>query len=167
MYNKERGMENWKKLVYGTYEISDLGRLRNTRSGKFLATDGGQRCKYIVVQLSSFGIKKMFYLHVLVANAFLGPCPYGKEVNHKDGVKRNCMVKNLEYTTHVENMKHAVNHGLVLQGSDRKQSKLNEKIVQKIRSLRGVVVARKLALKYGVAKITIEDVWQRKSWKHI
>lgn len=40
--------------------------------------------------------------------AFVGPCPKGKEVNHKDGKLDNNRRTNLEYITHKRNMLHAV-----------------------------------------------------------
>lgn len=57
--------------------------------------------------------QKMQLIHVLVTVAFLGDCPNGKEVNHKNGDKSDNRLTNLEYVTHSENMKHAFASGLV------------------------------------------------------
>lgn len=43
--------------------------------------------------------KKGFRVHRLVASAFLGPCPPGKEVNHLDSRRAHNFVSNLEYVT--------------------------------------------------------------------
>lgn len=52
-------------------------------------------------------VSKCFYVHRLVALAFL-PNPEGKsDVNHKDGDPSNNHVDNLEWATHRENMEHA------------------------------------------------------------
>src|SRR6266567_9562353 len=48
----------------------------------------------------------------LVAKHFIGPCPTGKEVNHKDLNPLNNCVKNLEYVTHSVNIKHAHKNGV-------------------------------------------------------
>jgi hypothetical protein len=53
------------------------------------------------------------YVHQLVAEAFIGPRPKGRELNHKDGDMTNNIVANLEYVTHRENIQHARRLGLI------------------------------------------------------
>lgn len=54
-------------------------------------------------------IGKMLYtVHSLVAYAFLGEKPEGKEIDHIDGDKLNNFASNLQYISHSENMKKAV-----------------------------------------------------------
>lgn len=55
---------------------------------------------------------KSYSTHRLVALTFIGD-PGGLEVNHKDGNKRNNTPGNLEYVTHLENVRHANRTGLV------------------------------------------------------
>lgn len=54
------------------------------------------------------GDHRQIGVHRLVADAFMGPCAKGYEVNHKDGVKDNNRPENLEYVTHKENIEHAL-----------------------------------------------------------
>ena len=43
------------------------------------------------------------FVHVLVAEAFIGPKPEGMEVSHLDENRSNCMLENLAYVSHLEN----------------------------------------------------------------
>lgn len=102
----------------------------------------------------------------MVAWAFLGPCPDGKQVNHKDGNKRNNRPTNLEYVTAVENAQHAIAHGLRadVRGMHNGRAKLTERAVREIRAAQGNVRSVDLAKKYGVSKGAISHVWTRFTW---
>lgn len=99
------------------YEVSNLGEVRRsvggrgTTKGKILKASNNE-FGYLVVTLSKLGVLSTFFVHVLVANAFLGPCPKGKEVNHKDLNKTNNKQSNLEYLTRFWNMQHAIDNGV-------------------------------------------------------
>jgi hypothetical protein len=67
--------------------------------------------KYVV--LKKDGKFKGFTIHGLVARAFLERDPLRTEINHKDGIKTNNNVSNLEWVTHSENEKHAIATGLM------------------------------------------------------
>ncbi len=96
--------EVWKAIPGWPYEASSYGRIR--RSGK--ATRGTTVGRILKPTLGPNG-----YLHVdlwdkkpatkavhrLVTESFYGPCPKGKECNHKDGNKQNNSTANLEYVT--------------------------------------------------------------------
>lgn len=120
-------VENWLPVIgyEGTYDVSDLGRVRRvgraTRSGK--GRGGGARIGrilrtqvvhggYRTVHLWLAGSQKVHLVAGLVAEAFIGPRPIGREVNHIDGVKKNNAAANLEYLTRSENLTHAYQLGL-------------------------------------------------------
>ena len=50
-------------------------------------------------------------VHSLVAEAFIGPCPEGMEVRHRNGDQTNSRLSNLTYGTHADNMQDAIRHG--------------------------------------------------------
>lgn len=160
------------------YSASDYGRIRDeiTRN-RYLAgrirignpnSDG-----YLRLSLTINGARKKWFVHDLVAMAFLGLPPMGYEVNHIDGVKTNNRIDNLEYKTHAENMEHAQANGLwdpgAQIGAKNVNSKLNHDLVQQIRAeyATGLTSYPKLARKYGVAQYAIQQVVKRQTWKHV
>lgn len=110
--------EKWKwiKGYAKLYQISNLGRVRSYhprfRKPRILmpgiATGG-----YPIVSLVRNKRKVNFLVHKLVLIAFKGRAPNLKEVNHKDGNKRNNALTNLEYVTKSENVLHAIRSGLL------------------------------------------------------
>lgn len=97
----------------GEYQISSYGRVKSFYLGKEHILKPEQNGHgYLSVRLSKNGSHKHFYIHIMVARAFI-PNPENKpEVNHRDGIKFNCHVSNLEWATHSENGKHAFQNGL-------------------------------------------------------
>jgi hypothetical protein len=98
-------MEQWKSLNsigYPNYEASSEGRIRNIVR-KNILKEGDNGCGYMRVVLCNEEGKKNFYIHRLIAFAFL-PNPYNKpEVDHIDGCKSNNNVNNLRWVTPSEN----------------------------------------------------------------
>ena len=54
------------------------------------------------------------------------------DVNHKDGIKYHNWEWNLEWSTHLENMRHAVDNNLFKHGSERGNSVYDEDLVREI-----------------------------------
>lgn len=105
---------NWKPIpgYEGFYEVSDEGQIRSLdrvdRRGRFwksqLLRPGTTPRGHHYVALRRDGKLKTFLLHVLVARAFLGPCPEGHEVCHNDGIGTNNHINNLSYGSRRKNV---------------------------------------------------------------
>lgn len=167
--------EIWKKIKKLPYEISNYGKIRRAESynstyvGKVLK-QSLDRDGYLKVILYKNGKMKTIKIHRLVAEAFLGPCPDGKEVNHIDGNKENPHVDNLEYVTKSENSKHAFKLGLQdNKGEKHPSNKLKEKDVLKIRRIykTGNYYQRELAKNFNCSQAHISEIINNKRWKHI
>lgn len=96
----------------GFIKISKSGQILSLRSGQ-LRKDVQSGRGYRAVQLSDKNhTKKRFYVHRLVAIAFLGAPPSEEYVvNHKNFNKKDNRVENLEWTTNEGNMHHAYING--------------------------------------------------------
>ncbi len=103
MYSKHHMTisERWRVIFARHYAVSTWARVMRMRPG--MSTYQGKIMtprrmgEYLVVKLCVCGVPKLWYLHRLVAEAFLGPCPRGCCVRWKDGDKTNCKLENLHY----------------------------------------------------------------------
>lgn len=101
-------MEHWKDIEgHPNHEVSDLGRVRNKKTGRIMKQFRGQN-GYLQLQID----KRNERVHRMVATAFLGGNHQELDVNHKDTNKENNCVSNLEWTTRSENIIHSFKHGI-------------------------------------------------------
>ena len=158
----------WRPVcAFPDYEVNSFGDVRNAQTGRALRQRG---TKYPTVWL--YRDRKAFArsVHVLVAEAFIGPKPSPlHEVNHKDGVKSNPHVGNLEWVTKREQTLHAYRLGLrqPTRGERQGGSRLRVSDVLEVRRLAGTVSQSTLARRFGVAQSTIADVVCRRTWAHV
>jgi hypothetical protein len=95
--------ELWRSISeYKNYEASSHGRIRNFETGRILKPkldkDG-----YHQIQLSKNNTRKSFFVHRLVADAFIDNLDNKEQVDHIDHNRTNNCVNNLRYVSNQEN----------------------------------------------------------------
>lgn len=103
-------MEIWIQIPnYEEYKISNTGMVKSFKFGKekILKPQTDSKCYYHVV-FSKLCKTKKIRVHQLVAMCFLdhNPCGYKLVVNHKNFIKKDNRVENLEIVTQRENANH-------------------------------------------------------------
>jgi len=165
--------EIWKDIpeYEGLYQVSNLGRVKSlsfNRKGK----EGIRKLQnhstgYFEVILYNKKRNKHFLVHRLVVMAFFGKSDL--HVNHKNGIKTDNRLENLEYCTRSENMIHAYNIGLKkgLKGEKHGQSKITRSCACRIKYGHKGESVKCIASKYGISLETVYGIRSGKYWKHI
>lgn len=117
---------------------------------------------YLTVALYLSGKVHRRRIHRLVMEAFTGPSDLF--VNHKNADKADNRLENLEYCTHTENCKHALENGLYLQGQRHPRARLTAEQVAEIRRFKKTKTAKELADIYGVSAAYVFKLWQGRCW---
>ena len=121
-------MEEWKDIAgfEGLYQVSNLGRVRSLdRERRQMSSHGTMMTKmyrgsaitptnngngYMIVGLRKDGVRKNYYVHRLVADAFISNPDNCEQVNHKDYNKSNNTAENLEWVSQIDNIHYSPTH---------------------------------------------------------
>jgi hypothetical protein len=169
-------IEEWKPVVgyEEAYEVSNRGRVR--RSGRSTGATLGRLMKqnlfkhgiHLYVGLCPYrqghqGLRKnqkKIPVHMIVAEAFLGPRPPGMHINHIDGNGLNNWAENLEYCTPTRNVHHALLTGLT-------KHNLTPEMVRAIRALPAELTHREIARRYGIHESQISRLRRGLVWTFV
>lgn len=99
-----------RKSFYDLYEVD--GKLRSRKFDSTVLTPSSDADGYLEIGVSEHGDPYYFRIHRLVAQAFIPNLENLPEVNHKDGNKQNNCVKNLEWVSTADNIRHSIETGL-------------------------------------------------------
>lgn len=179
--------EIWKDIpsYEGYYQASDLGRIRsltrivisnngqkNKIEGQIIKPSIFRRYGYQKYNLGKDGKQKTFSAHVLMGNTFLKRLDFPSlQLNHKDGIKTNNQLNNLELVTASQNQQHCVNIGLRvgLAGERNPGRKFNESTVREIRRIKkeGQMTQKDIAKLFNMTKGNVSMIVNNKAWKSV
>lgn len=114
--------ETFKNIDGFDYQISNWGRVVSLpkylwngkvhyKSKMKLMIPIKSKNGYQSVVLHKGTIKKSAYIHRLVLETFIGPCPEGQECRHLDGNPSNNIIENLCWGTPTQNQNDRRKHG--------------------------------------------------------
>jgi hypothetical protein len=158
-------LEIWKDCVSAPgYKISNQGRILGKR-GKIL-NPCLDSYGYFRPGLQTLKGQKSFYVHRLVAEAFI-PNPENKpQVNHINGDKEDNRAENLEWCTSAENTYHADKIGLrdhKAHGESHYKAKLTEDQVIEIFRSEGKTHVQ-IGKEYGISANSVCRIKNRTRW---
>lgn len=180
--------EEWKAVVRweGLYEVSTFGRVRSverivTRWLKKQARYGKPKfvpacilktpptpAGYPHLNLARDAKRIASYVHVLVLEAFVGPCPEGLECRHLDGNPGNSHLSNLCWGTHLENMADQKAHGMTAKGEKSVFAKLRDADIPVIRQrCRSGEPCSAIGADYKVYRQTVSRIASGETWSFI
>ena len=164
--------EIWKVcLLSENYLISNLGRVKNLKSGRILqpVLVKGYYSVNLVTQ-SKGNISKTITVHRLVMQAFKQDSYFeGAHINHINGIKTDNTLDNLEWCTIQENINHAFESGLnpnfIRYGEEHKSSKLKYSDIKHIKdSYEKLKNYTKVGKIFNVSDNTIRKIIKNKTW---
>ena len=142
------------------YLVTKDGRVYSEMSNRFLkqTTEKG----YMILNLRIDGKTYKKYVHRIVAEVYI-PNPHNKpEINHKNAIKDDNRVDNLEWNTSKENIRHAYDNGLVT------NIQLTESDVLEIYKLRDSgLLQRDIGERFLISHNHVSMLVNGKRWSHL
>ncbi len=147
-------LEPWGKK----YQVSDQGRVR-TKAMHVLAQRSTGKDGYLQVTLSCEGHQTTFRVHRLVLMAF-SRLPCGEEVSHhRNAVRTDNRLDNLEWCTVKENNEHTDRMGRKARGRRMSTGKLEPAEVFELRA-QGLTFEA-IGQRYGATKVAVSNMIKR------
>lgn len=120
---------------------------------------------YLVV---CFGKRARKFVHRLVLEVFVGPCPEGMEACHNNGIRTDARLDNLRWDTRKNNHADKWKHGTQQAGQQNPVALLSDVQVTEIkeRIVRGEL-SKDIAAVLGVNKATVSKIRTGKQWSTV
>ena len=165
--------EKWfvKQVKLGKIKIKKNGKVFNPKTGRYIGAIGSGR--YIKISMKDMKRNKIrsIQVHRLLWIIYKGIIPYGKEINHKDGIKTNNKLSNLEVVSPTRNKQHAKETGLLgsCKGEKNSQSKFKDSTILKLRKKfrENKINLNYIINKYKVSRFTASSIITGYTYRHV
>lgn len=99
--------EEWRTIKeFPNYQVSSLGRIKNIKTNRILKPFKNKTSGYYYINIRNTRGRKCYRVHRLVATYFINNPLKLSDVNHIDENKSNNRVTNLEWVSHLDNIRH-------------------------------------------------------------
>lgn len=155
-------METWKSIPgYPNHQVSSDGRIKNSASGVIL------RCTKTSKGYLAFHTRAdepKIFVHRVVLTVFVGVIPTKPWVNHKNGIRSDNRLDNLEWCTPSENATHAFR---ILQRKHPRTHLSTDDVLTIRRKIHSGSKRKDLAIEYEVSLSTIHAIASKQNWNAI
>lgn len=165
-------MTEWRDIKgFEGYQINDVGDVRSNKTGTWRpmnASVNSRGYKMVSLQLAKNNYRTIA-IHRLVASAFISNPENLPQVNHKNGIKTDNRVENLEWCTSSENHLHAYRVLGKVSAAKGKHFKRKAKLTPtEVRIIRQTnLPIEELGEYLGVHPTTVFNVRKRRTYKYI
>lgn len=162
---------------------SSLGRLKRlsrdivcSKGGlkhfpELILSDKTSPMGYVAVCISIDKVRRSYMAHRLVAEAFLDNSEDKPYINHKNSIRHDNRIENLEWCTASENNQHAfdVGFGNAKKGSECLFAKINEDQAKKVYTLavKGDIMQKDIANMFNISRAHVSAIKLKKAWKEL
>jgi hypothetical protein len=170
MATEECTSEEWRPIggMERFYEVSNLGRVRSVRWGTIRRPAFDKHGYPYVNLVPRNGRSKRRKIHILVLDAFVGPCPPGLVCCHWNDDPTDNRIENLRWDSRKSNFADSRRNGILPVGERVWCAKLTGQQVVEIRSRReSGELLRAIAASFGVEMTTIWKICKGARWKHL